>query len=177
MTDALAADLTHLGFYVTDIDRVARFYTDFMGMVVTDRGEGGGRSWVFMSRNPDEHHQIVIASGRPADSFQQINQISFRVPDLATLRRWYRLAGDAGLDRLEAVSHGNSWSIYFHDPEGNRIEMYASSPWYVSQPMRVPVDMTQSVDALMAENDDLTRDDRSRRPHEQWVAEMRERLR
>lgn len=176
MTTDLAAALTHLGFYVTDIDAVAAFYTGFMGMIVTDRGEGAGRSWVFMSRDPQEHHQIVIASGRPADSFQQINQISFRVPDLATLRRWHARAADAQCDRLEAVSHGNSWSIYFHDPEGNRIEMYASSHWYVSQPMRVPVDMTRSVAQLIEENDQLTDGDPSRRPHDQWVSEMQARL-
>ena len=131
---------------------------------------------MFLSRNPNEHHQVVIASGRPAGSFQQINQISFRVPDLETLRAWHDRASMAALDRLEAVTHGNSWSIYFHDPEGNRIEMYAGSPWYVSQPMRVPVDMTQSVEALIDETDRLTRDDPSRRPHAQWVSEMRSRL-
>lgn len=28
-------------------------------------------------------------------------------------------------------NHGNAWSIYFADPEGNRIELYTPSPWYV----------------------------------------------
>ena len=42
---------------------------------------------VFLSRDPNEHHQIVLASGRPAEAqFNVINQISLRVPDLATLR-------------------------------------------------------------------------------------------
>ena len=176
MTAPLAADLTHLGFYVTDVDAVAAFYTGFMGMVITDCGEAAGRKWVFMSRNPREHHQVVIASGRPEGSFQQINQISFRVPDLATLRQWHANATAAGADKLEAVTHGNSWSIYFQDPEGNRIEMYASSRWYVSQPMRVPVDMTRSVDDLEEETDRLTVADPSRRPHDRWVAEMEARL-
>lgn len=41
---------------------------------------------VFLSRDPNEHHQLVLASGRPAESnppgFNVINQISLRVPDL-----------------------------------------------------------------------------------------------
>lgn len=170
------AELTHLGFYVRDVDVMADFYTRFMGMIITDRGEGAGRAWVFLSRNPIEHHQIVLASGRPDESFQQINQISFRVPDLETLRRWNMLAVAADLPAREAVTHGNAWSLYFHDPEGNRIELYASSPWYVSQPTRVAVDLDDEVEALVAHTDALTREDPSRRPHDQWVEDMRARL-
>ncbi len=170
------AELTHLGFYVADIARMTDFYTHVMGMVVTDSGEAGGRAWAFLSRNPQEHHQVVLASGRPADSFQLINQISFRVADLDALRAWHAHASSVALPGLEAVTHGNAWSIYFRDPEDNRIEIYASSPWYVSQPMRIAVDMTRSATELIEETDALTRDDPSRRPHAQWVEEMRVRI-
>ena len=44
---------------------------------------------MFLSRDPNEHHQIVLATGRPQDlPFNVINQISFRVPDVKALRHF-----------------------------------------------------------------------------------------
>ena len=84
--DALV--FSHLGFYVRDIERMARFYKGPMGFFETDRGLLGTVQLVFLSRDPGEHHQIVLASGRPEGAgFNLINQISLRVPDLATPRR------------------------------------------------------------------------------------------
>jgi catechol 2,3-dioxygenase len=89
MSNALSArgalSFSHMGFYVRDLAHMARFYTEVMGFFVTDRGLLGAAQLVFLSRDPSEHHQIVLASGRPNDlSFNVINQISLRVPDLAT---------------------------------------------------------------------------------------------
>ena len=78
---------SHMGFYVRDLERMARFYKDVLCFFETDQGDLGPVQLVFLSRDPSEHHQIVLATGRPADlSFSVINQISLRVPDLATLR-------------------------------------------------------------------------------------------
>ena len=173
MTTRPAAELTHIGFYVTDLPAMVQFYEDVLGMVVTDRGTAAGRTWAFMSRNPTEHHQIVLATGRPADAFQLINQISLRLHSLEDLRIFYHQLSEEGATALEAVTHGNSWSVYFLDPEDNRIELYAKSAWYVSQPMRTPVDMVQSVEQLVAQNDLLTHEDPSRLPLADWEQQMR----
>ena len=42
---------------------------------------------------------------------------------------------------VDAVSHGMTWSIYFHDPEGNRLEVFVDTPWRVSQPCRFAIDL------------------------------------
>ena len=97
---------SHMGFYVRDLDRMTRFYRDVMCFFVTDRGNLGTVQLVFLSRDPTEHHQIVLATGRPLDlSFSIINQISLRVPDLATLRevqrgKLQRVAEVAGTKRI-----------------------------------------------------------------------------
>ena len=84
---------SHLGFYVRDLNRMARFYREVLCFFETDRGLLGSADLVFLSRDPTEHHQIVLATGRPADlNFSVINQVSFRVPDLATLREMERRA-------------------------------------------------------------------------------------
>ena len=54
---------SHVGLYVTDIDLMQSFYSSVLGMVVTDRGALRGRELVFMTRNINEHHQLVLASG------------------------------------------------------------------------------------------------------------------
>ena len=51
---------------------------------------------------------------------------------------------------LVQISHGNAWSMYFKDPEGNRIELFVDTPWYVKQPLRIPMDMRLPDDELWA---------------------------
>jgi hypothetical protein len=100
---------------------------------------------IFLSRDPKEHHQIVLASGRPGElKFNPINQISFRMAEFAGLREMHRRLQGEGVAEMSPVSHGNALSVYFRDPEGNRLELFVDTPWYVLQPLRVPMDMRLS---------------------------------
>lgn len=165
---------SHMGFYVRDIGRMTRFYRDVMCFFETDRGLLGTVELVFLSRDPSEHHQIVLATGRPADlSFSVINQISLRVPDLATLREVRnRAQADPDVTDLVTATHGNAVSIYFRDPEGNRLEVFMDMPWYCEQPLREPIDLDQSDEAVMAAAQALARSRPKFRTRAQWVAEM-----
>ena len=122
---------------------------------------------MFLSRDAREHHQIVLASGRPAGGgFNPINQISFMMTLPA---REMRLAPEKGRARALSVSHGNALSVYFLDP-GNRIELFIDTPWYVEQPVRVPLDLSLPDAELWAW---VERDARGRpgfKPVEQWQA-------
>src|SRR5579885_2809198 len=143
--------LTHAGLYVTDLEAMVTFYTALLGLVVTDRGEHLGRELAFLSRDPSEHHQLVFVTGRraPAD-VQLLSQLSFRLDDddLVSLRWFARRAVELGVRDLEGRNHGNSWSIYFSDPERNRLELYTATPWYVRQPWRVPLDLGETDEAI-----------------------------
>ena len=129
---------------------------------------------MFLSRDPSEHHQIVLASGRPNDlSFNVINQISLRVPDLATLRAAHRrVQADPDVSELVSATHGNAISIYFRDPEGNRLEVFLDTPWYCEQPLRELIDLEQSDEAVMAAAEKLARSRPRFRPREQWIRDM-----
>ena len=48
---------------------------------------------------------------------------------------------------LNPTNHGGSWSIYFADPEGNRIELFVQTPWYVP-PVSIPLDLSLSDDEI-----------------------------
>jgi len=169
---------SHMGFYVRDLERMARYYQEVLCFTETDRGDLGPVQLVFMSRDPAEHHQIVLASGRPADlAFSVINQISLRVPDLATLRAVRaRVAADGGSSELISATHGNAISIYFRDPEGNRLEVFMDMPWYCEQPLREPIDLDQPDEQVFEQARQLA----SSRPRFQsraaWQAAMARRM-
>jgi hypothetical protein len=130
---------------------------------------------VFLSRDARDHHQIVLAAGRPSGAgFNPINQISFRMADFAGLREMHRRLEEEAVKELAPVSHGNALSVYFKDPEGNRIELFVDTPWYVEQPVRVPLDMKLSDAEIWAWAE---RDARARpgfRPLEQWQKQFRD---
>ena len=169
---------SHMGFYVRDLERMARFYKEVMCFFETDRGDLGPVQLVFLSRDPSEHHQIVLATGRPTDlAFSVINQISLRVPDLATLRTVRdRVTADPDVSDLVCATHGNAVSIYFRDPEGNRLEVFLDMPWYCEQPLREPIDLDQSDEAVMAAAEALARSRPKFRSRAQWISEMEQRM-
>jgi catechol 2,3-dioxygenase len=169
---------SHMGFYVRDLERMARFYKEVMCFFETDRGDLGPVQLVFLSRDPSEHHQIVLASGRPTDlPFSVINQISLRVPDLATLRAVRdRVRADPDVTELLCATHGNAVSIYFRDPEGNRLEVFLDTPWYCEQPLRETINLDQSDEAVMAFAEALARSRPRFRSRAEWIAEMEQRM-
>lgn len=169
-----ALTFSHMGFYVRDLERMARFYKDVMCFFETDQGDLGPVQLKFFSRDPTEHHQLVLATGRPADlAFSVINQISMRVPDLATLRELRdRVNADPDVSDLVCATHGNAISIYFRDPEGNRLEVFMDTPWYCEQPLREPVDLDQNDDIVMAQSETLARSRPKFQSRAEWLVSM-----
>lgn len=171
------AQLTHMGMFVIDIEKMAEFYIRVFGLLVTDRGTNyQGLPVVFLSRNPDEHHQLVLAQGRAANAPTTVQQVSFEVRSLEDLRRFHSRLVAMPVDDLAPRSHGNSWSIYFNDPEGNRVEIYMPTPWQVSQPYGVPLDLTEPAQAIRDKTIAMIRDDPSFCPQEEWAARLRKRI-
>jgi catechol-2,3-dioxygenase len=170
-----------MGMFVADLARMRDFYTRVLGFTVTDSGEletpRGKLQFVFLSRDPAEHHQIVLATGKPAEiSFNPINQISFRMAEFPGLREMYRRVVAERVKELHPVSHGNALSVYFHDPEGNRIELFVDTPWYVQQPLRIPMDMRMPDDELWKWAEAEARKQPGFLPVDEWRAEMARRM-
>lgn len=172
---------SHIGLFAHDLAPMEGFYTRVLEFTVTDRGRldgpRGPMDLVFLSRDPDEHHQIVLISGRPPDlAFNVINQISLKADSLATLREMHRRLVAERRPDIAPVTHGNALSVYAPDPEGNRLELYIDLPWYVAQPMRVPVDFTLDDAALMTHVEQHARALPGFRPRSEWRAEMAHRM-
>ena len=172
---------SHIGFHAADLEKQADFYKSVLDFTETDRGvlpgPHGPVRLVFLSRDPDEHHQIVLVSGRPERlDFNPINQISLKADSLQTLLDFYRRVRDAQVAELIPVTHGNALSAYFRDPEGNRVELYWDLPWYVSQPCRVVAPFDLTAPQLLAWAEKHARTLPGFRARTQWRREMAERM-
>lgn len=145
--------LAHLGIFVSDLAVMERFYTGVFGLLVTDRGVGKvfKNELVFLSGASDQHHQIVLSSGRAPGSPSTVMQLSFKVASLDALRDSRGLALEYGATDLIGLNHGNAWSIYFYDPEGNRIELYLDTPFHTPQPCGEPLNLDLADEALLEE--------------------------
>ena len=142
--------LNHVGIYVIDIEAMTDFYTSFFGFIVTDE-RVDVNPIRFMTMSPDEHHQLLLASGRAPDSPSTVAQISFLLDDFQQLRAVHdRAQADPRITKIWTLDHGNSWTVYFRDPEDNIIETYVHTPWHVSQPYGTPIDFSLSDEKIFA---------------------------
>ena len=166
---------SHIGLYVTDMESMVSFYTDVLGFSVTDRARIRENDVVFLSRSPDEHHQIVLVPGRAPQSPSTVNQISFRVIGLAELRRLHAQLVGLGVSGINPTNHGGSWSVYFSDPEGNRIELLAQTPWYVP-PVSVSLDLSLSDAEIYSLTEAMVEKTPGYMPRAQWREQLERRL-
>ena len=168
---------SHVGIWVTDLDAMRAFYTDVLGLVETDRGPIGDTELVFLSQSPSDHHQVVLARGRPRDvGFTTVNQLSYKLDSLETLKAVHENIKTKPVKELVQISHGNAWSIYFKDPEGNRIELFVDTPWYTPQPCRAPLDLTKPVEQIMKETEAYCRSRPRFASHAEWQRQLREKI-
>ena len=156
---APAISLSHFGIHVTDGVRMEDFYTRVLGLLVTDRGAlPHGPTLTFLSHDPDQHHQLVLVTGRPPGvEYNVVNQISFKVSSLADLKAMHARLREEGIKDFRIVTHGNAWSVYFGDPEGNRVELFVDTPWHTPQPFAEPFDIEAPVEAILAETEAICR--------------------
>lgn len=143
--------LSHFEIKARDFARMEVFYTDTLSFVVTDRKPANGKQMVFLSRDPGEHHQIVIREAEEgAFTDGSVDHIAFRVDTLDDLRTLHGTLEACGSLKIETVCHGTTWSVYFRDPEDNRVEFFVDTPWHVAQPVRFPIDFRLSNEELLA---------------------------
>jgi catechol 2,3-dioxygenase len=168
---------SHVGIWVTDLEGMREFYTDVLGFVQTDRGPIGDTELVFLSQSPNDHHQVVLAKGRPHDvGFTTVNQLSYKLDSLETLKTMYGEIVKKPVKDLVQVSHGNAWSIYFKDPEGNRVELFVDTPWYTPQPCREPLDLTKPVEQIVKETEEYCRSRPRFQNHGEWQRELKDKI-
>jgi catechol-2,3-dioxygenase len=172
-----ALEFSHMGLYVTDLEAMRDFYTRVLCFLVTDEGLLRGRTLLFLSRDAREHHQIVLVEGRPPEGpYNVVNQVSLRAGSLVELRAFIAGLRREGITDLRTVTHGMAWSVYFPDPEGNHIEVFVDSPWYVEQPISDPMDLERAEEEILEETEARYKDLPSFQPFDEWRAALAKRI-
>jgi catechol 2,3-dioxygenase len=177
---------SHLGLCVMDLPAMEDFYTRVLGFTVTDRGGAMNLDLVFLSRDPNDHHQLVLGTGRPHGLPQNtrnamfgpcVNQISFALETLDELKAFDRhLSREYPGYRPMHGNHGTAWSIYFQDPEGNLLESFVDTAWYCRQPVFEPLDLSQSNAEIEARTLALAQSSPGFQPAEAWRQQIRVRM-
>jgi catechol-2,3-dioxygenase len=140
----------------------------------------------FMTLDPEEHHQVFLVDGKPdeplpANRFMPgigpvLHHLSFRLASMSELRRMYQRLGAESDRAIRTVTHGVCWAMYTTDPEGNALEFFADTPWYITQPVMEPIDFSQSDEDLYNETEVLCRASPGFRPYADFNAELARRV-
>jgi len=122
----------HVVLNVTDLDAAVRFYTEVLGLQVSDRYPDtvvpGGM--IFMRVNTD-HHGIALVGGASRLERSTLNHFAFEVgsPDeVFRARAWLRKHG-VPIHFEGRRRAGCQLAIEFRDPDGNNLEIY----WGIDQ--------------------------------------------
>ena len=117
----------HVVLNVSDLEAATRFYTEVLGLKVSDRYPGsmvpGGM--VFLRCNTD-HHGVALVGGAKTSERSSLNHFAFEVGSVEEVfraRAWLREHG------VRIVFEGRrragcQVAVEFQDPDGNNLEIY-----------------------------------------------------
>jgi lactoylglutathione lyase len=122
----------HIVFNVKDLDAAVRFYTEIIGMRVVMRFEDRRMAFLsFGDRLGDIRLFEVGGTAEPDRQHHGFNHLAIEpeggLPALDQLHR--RLIDEnVTIDLVEGHAGGRHKSVYFFDPDGNRLEFYSENP-------------------------------------------------
>lgn len=120
-----ARKLGHVVLKVRDVHKAKDFYTRTLGLRVAH--EDATRGAVFLSFG-SEHHELALfqlASGEPPAATQPgLHHMAWQLGSFAELQAAHRELVELGVPVEATVEHNVTRSVYFFDPDGNRVELY-----------------------------------------------------
>ena len=116
----------HVVLNVKDVAASVEFYTDVLGMeVMRLRGDNAA----FLSFGA-QHHDIALFKAPEGAEMGQLglNHIAFQIDGGETeLRQLYGRIVQRGTKVDFTTDHGMTRSVYFFDPDGNRLEIFCET--------------------------------------------------
>lgn len=120
-----ARKLGHIVLKVRDARKSKEFYTRALGLKVAH--EDYTRGAVFLSFG-EQHHELALfqlATGETPDAKQPgLHHAAWQLGSFEELQAAYRELVDLGIPVESTVEHNVTRSVYFPDPDGNRVELY-----------------------------------------------------
>ena len=142
--------LGHVGLFCNDLPKMRSFYARILGLTISD--EDMARGICFLSAAPDaEHHELALVQAKePGQKTHNVQQVSFKVKTLDDVRAFYHRLQQEGMKIDRTVTHVIACSVYFYDPEDNRVELYYTTPYKVRQPFGEHIDLDEPDAKLLA---------------------------
>ena len=132
------AMLSHVAYVTRDTEATAAFYGDILGMelvnavlddAIPSTGEpvpyfhsffrmGDGSTVAFF-----EAPELPPLGGVPHPAYNTFQHLALQVDSMATVDAWRAWLLHKGIEVLGPVDHKIIYSIYFHDPNGVRLEI------------------------------------------------------
>lgn len=125
------ANLGHVVFYVRDLDRSVKFYTDVVGLGLS--GTIFNNRAALLSGGSTHHELLLIQVGEAQGPVQGkrigLYHVGWKIGDtLDALRDRFNRILELGYDIDGVSDHTISQSIYLRDPDGNEVELYVDNP-------------------------------------------------
>jgi catechol 2,3-dioxygenase len=120
--------VAHLVISVRSLEKSRDFYTRVLGLKVMGEVPGA----IFLSAGGRDHHEIALAEIGAQAAKAKVSEIglihfAFRLRDEADLREAYDTLLREGVEISFTVNHGVTKSVYFFDPDGHELEVYADN--------------------------------------------------
>jgi catechol 2,3-dioxygenase len=123
-----ARKLGHVVLKVRDAQKSKEFYMRALGLKVANDAPHMGA--VFLSFGA-QHHDLALfqlATGEAPEAAQPgLHHTAWQLGSFEELQAAYRELGALGIPVESAIEHNVTRSIYFHDPDGNRVELYCDT--------------------------------------------------
>lgn len=123
----------HVGLNVTELARSQAFYQAVFGLQVLKEGADEDRRWVFLARDGKLFVTLFQQSKGAFDTARPgLHHLSFQVESIDQVRAAEKVVRDLGAtvfhDGVVAHAEGAaSGAVFFADPDGIRLEIYAPS--------------------------------------------------
>ena len=123
----------HIGLNVTDLDRSLGFYRDVLGFEVIGEGKEEDRRYAFLGTDG----QLVLTLWQQAEGAYDsgragLHHLALEVDTVERVKAYETALRDYGVEFAYegVVAHREgsaSGGIFFHDPDGTRLEIYTPS--------------------------------------------------
>ena len=122
--------LGHLVIRVRDLEESEQFYTNILGLNVTNKRPG---QMTFMSAVDSSSHELAlvpVGADAPGPEQNRVGLFHFawEMESLDDLKQLYARMKSNDVNVKSVGDHGISLGVYFTDPDGNEIEAYYEMP-------------------------------------------------
>jgi catechol-2,3-dioxygenase len=156
------AKLAHFVLRTSDIEGLAAWYCTVLEAKVVHRNKT-----IAFATFDEEHHRIAFLDRgfdkNPDPESNGVDHVAFTYESLGDLLSTYVRLRDVGIVPERTINHGMTTSMYYKDPDGNRIELqienfddpqagleFMNGPIFEQNPIGVLFDADELVDRFEA---------------------------